>query len=384
MTIQPRRAAIAALTLCAGAITFGVAEARTLTYAMGYPPKSIGANAGEAYAKRLEELSGGDLKARVFPMSLLSFKETSAGVRDGMADSGFLLISYFPSEFPYTNLITELTMVDELQGVPDSHVGPAYVGAMSEYVFHHCDGCQKEMADQNQVFNGSMSTPPYALLCTKPIATEEQLKGARLRSAGALWARWAETMNATPVTLSISDAYEGLSQGVIDCTMSSTVELDIFNLREVVKDVTVGVPGGMYAAVGVNNVNKSVWKSLSEEERSQVLKASTVISAKGSWDYQLGAAKEVRDASDNGITVHQPSEALVAATRAFVRKDVDTIVKNYVERHNIDNAQEMVDEFRPLLAKWVKLVDGVDNAEALADLYWRETFSKVDVSTYGL
>lgn len=41
-------------------------------------------------------------------------------------------------------------------------------------------------------------------------------------------------------------------------------------------------------------------------------------------------------------------------------------------------------EFRPVLERWVDLVQGIDSAEALADRYWEEVYSKVDVSQYGL
>ncbi|MEQ9509790.1 MAG: hypothetical protein RLN92_12135 [Alloalcanivorax xenomutans] len=41
-------------------------------------------------------------------------------------------------------------------------------------------------------------------------------------------------------------------------------------------------------------------------------------------------------------------------------------------------------EFRPILERWVDLVQGIDSAEALADRYWEAVYSKVDVSRYGL
>src|SRR5690606_30902382 len=63
------------------------AFARTISYATGYPPNSIGSDSALAYADALKELSGGDLSVKVFPMSLLSFSEASPGIRDGMADS---------------------------------------------------------------------------------------------------------------------------------------------------------------------------------------------------------------------------------------------------------------------------------------------------------
>ena len=39
---------------------------------------------------------------------------------------------------------------------------------------------------------------------------------------------------------------------------------------------------------------------------------------------------------------------------------------------------------RPLVKKWLELTADIDSTDALADLYWREVQSKVDVDRYGL
>ncbi|MFW5824057.1 MAG: hypothetical protein ACOCVV_03725, partial [Marinobacter sp.] len=66
------------------------AHARNLSYAIGYPPGSDSAKAAQSYADRVADFSDGELNVKVYPLSLLNFAETSAGVRDGMADIGYL------------------------------------------------------------------------------------------------------------------------------------------------------------------------------------------------------------------------------------------------------------------------------------------------------
>ncbi len=371
-------------TMAAAMLLSGAASAQTISHATGYPPNSVGANAADAFAEALADISGGDMKAKVYAGSLLSFSETAPGIRDGMADSGFVLLSYYPAEFPASNLAGELSMLVELEDVPPSHSGLAYVGAMAEFVFKHCEECVQEFGAQNQVFTGASASSDYMLLCNQEVASLDQLQGKRLRSAGPQWARWGEALGATPVTMSVSDAYEALNQGVLDCSVSSSVDLDIFKLKEVVTDITPAVPGGVYGATAVNNVNKDVWAGLSEEQRTEFLKASAVLGAVISWDYQVGAAKELEATDQYGINVHEASEDLKQATSEFIREDIKQIAANYQERYGIENAQEMADTFRELLGKWVELTRDVDSAEALADLYWNELYSKVDVSSYAL
>ena len=360
------------------------AQARSISYATGYPPNSIGSDAAMKYASALERISDGDLKAKVYSMSLLSFSEAAPGIRDGMADSGFVLFSYFPAEFPNTNLVSELTMLLQLDDVEPSKAGLAYVGAMSEFIFQDCPECVQEFAAQNQVFTGASASAPYMLLCNDKVVSQSGIRGKRVRSAGAQWARWAEAVGATPVTISVSDAYEALNQGVLDCSISSSVDLDIFKLSEVVEHVTPDVPGGVFGGTGVNNVNREVWQSLSEKQRKDLLHASAVLGAEISWDYQAGATKELENAPDEGIAVHDADASLREATQAFIEKDAQTIADNYAKRHGIERSSEMVETFRGILSKWVDRVADVDNADDLAELYWNEIYSKVDVSSYGL
>lgn len=377
-------ASLALLALVIALPAQAQSQARSISYATGYPPNTIGSDAAMKYAAALEKLSDGDLEAKVYSMSLLSFSEAAPGIRDGMADSGLVLFSYFPAEFPNTNLVSELTMLLELDDVEPSKAGLAYVGAMSEYIFQHCPECVQEFAAQNQVFTGASASAPYMLLCNDEVVSKADIQGKRLRSAGPQWARWAEAVGASPVTISVSDSYEALNQGVLDCSISSSVDLDIFKLSEVVEHVTTDVPGGVYGGTGVNNVNRDVWQSLSEAQRKTLLHASAVLGAEISWDYQAGATKELENAPDEGIAVHEADASLDDATQAFIKKDAQTIADNYARRHGIERSGEMVETFRGILSKWVGRVADVESADDLADLYWDEIYSKVDVGSYGL
>jgi len=383
MTVRKAIAKQIATLVVSTTLMAGAASAKTLSHATGYPPNSIGANSAEVYAKALEEISGGELKAKVYAGSLLSFTETSPGIRDGMADSGFILLSYYASEFPVTNLVGELSMLTELVDVDPSYAGLAYTGAMAEFIMNDCPECIEEFDAQNQVFTGASASTGYFMLCNQPVATMEQVAGKRFRTAGAHWARWTEKVGATPVSLSIAETYEALNQGVLDCTLSSPTELDIFKLREVTTDITTNVPGGVYGATAVNNFSKTVWKGLTPEQRKHVLRATAVLGADISWEYQLSASREIRDAEANGITLHKPSDELVKVTAEFIQNDLDTIVKRYEERYGVVGADLVVESFRSLLTKWAGLVEGIDNVDDLADLYWNEIYSKIDVTSYG-
>src|SRR5690554_3429151 len=214
------------------------AQATEMRYATGYPPNSIGSVAAERYAEAVSEHSGGELTAKVFPMTLLNFMEMSDGLRDGLADAGAVLLTYASTEYPRANLVGEASMLLELTDLEQHRAGMAFGGAMAEYMFNHCESCLDEFTAQNQVYAGGGASTRYMLLCNKPVTTVDDLQGKRLRHGGANWSRWAEAMGASPISMSVNEVYEGISQGVLDCTIQSSPELTIFKMLEVVSHIT--------------------------------------------------------------------------------------------------------------------------------------------------
>ena len=387
MTFGIRSRFFVAITIIAGmSAVSSMAESRELTYATGYPAGTPAAIAADIYADALNNYSDGRLTAKVFDSgSLLSFKETSMGIRDGMADSGLVFVSYFPAEYRNVNLVSELTMLLELTDVSADKAGAAYVGAMSEYVFHHCPECIDEFASENQVYLGGGGSPPYLLLCNQSVKNQADLKGKRLRAPGPQWSRWAESMGATPVFMSASEVYGGLDQGAIDCSMTVAAELSVWNLSEVVTDITTDVPGGVYGAAAANNINAEVWRNLNNEDRRAILHASAELSAHATWIYTTEDREDLAKArNSDDIQVHEPEKAFVEATQSFIKDDIRTVADSYREKHGIKRSEEMVASFKPILEKWVELVRDVDNGDDLAQLYWDETFSNVDVNSYGM
>lgn len=360
------------------------AHATDLRFASGYPQGSITSDALAVFESRLDELSGGELGARVFELSLLNLRETPSGIRDGMADMGVVLTPYFPSNFAHTNMVAEVSMSIELTDGGSDQAGLVYTGAMSEFIFLNCEECRDEFAAQNQLFLGSAATPPYSLLCREKVGSLDALEGKNLRTSGAQWARWAESVGANPITMSVNEIYEGLSQGVVDCSVQSTSELSVFNLFEVVDDITVNYPSGVFSGVGSANINLDTWRSLSEAQRKALLEATAILSAEFSWGYEQGAVDNEETARKQGIGITQATDAMNADNREFIRADLETIAQGYSERYGIENAEARIETFRELLSKWRGLIDDVQSSEELADIYWEEVFSKVDAGQYGL
>ncbi len=385
MPVSPRfRKALLPVTLAAGLAVTATAHAEQLSYALGFPPNSAAEDAASTFTSKLEEATGGEVTTKNYAMSLLNLAEMSDGVRDGIADIGNVLTPYFPRQYPHANMAAELTMLLALDSRAEGRQGMVYAGVMGEFLLLNCKDCVQDFIEQGQIYLPMGATPEYQLLCTAPITSPQDLEGKRLRVAGAQWSRWADHFGASSVSLSGNEVYEALDQGVVDCTVQSNPELGNFGLKDVVTDITVGIPGGVFSGGSVS-VGLGPWRNLSPEHREGLLKAASHLMADMTWRYQTYGDRDFEEARESGVTIHEPSDELVKASRAFVEKDVPRIASNYTEQYDMAGAEAKIETLRPIVEKWVKLMDEakLEDAEDLAAVYWEEILSKVDVETYG-
>lgn len=372
----------------AAGITFAAAPgvARELRYAVGYPPGAAAVGAAKDMAALLDEATGGDLTIKVYTSALLGFGEMAGGVRDGIADVGYLVTPYFPQDFPRTNLLNDTSMKISTMGDEANAVaGMAYGGAMMEFIMLDCPECLQEYADQNMVFTGVGPTATYHLLCNTPLTTVAELDGKRLRAGAGQWNRWAVEMGATPVQITGQESLEAMKQGIIDCTVLSAVTaLKDFQLINVATDVTIGVPGGVFAATPATTVNAGVWSDLTPENRRAFLNAAAYMAAAVPMIDHQGEADVLSEAAERGIATHAAADYLAKATADFVAADASNVTGLYAEQFGVTDAEDMIVRFEPILEKWVGMVQGVSTIEDLAEIYRNEIYSKVDEAEYGL
>lgn len=361
-------------------------QADTLRFAVGFP-SGAPIEAAQKYAEAVKEYTNNKHRVRIFELSLLSHSEMSEGINKGLADVGYLLTAYSPSDYPFSNMGADMSMSVALNDkIPDQE-GFAYSGAMLEYIMLNCSECQDEFKKNNQIYTGVVSTPVYTMFCNSPVDTVTELKGKRIRISGAPWARWVREFDAQPVALPIGEAYEALSQGVVDCTFFSATELTNFNLIEVVKNVVTDVPGGLYAAGGAATLNKTKWDKFSATDKEALLKAGSVMTAEVTYRYQKQAIDDLDKARKKGINVIQADPELLKKSHEFISKDLAYIPQFYAQEYklNSNRLEELSKKMSELINKWTDIIaeSEVKSAEDLQKLYWDEIYSKIDVEQYG-
>ncbi|MCL4744139.1 MAG: C4-dicarboxylate TRAP transporter substrate-binding protein [Burkholderiaceae bacterium] len=364
------------IALCAGLLLATIpmlTAAEQLRIASGDGPQHDGVKAMVDFGKWLGEKSGGKVTGRVFPQTLLSVKEIPAGLRDGVADMGLIVHPYHPAEFPEANFIADFSLFAKSNA--------AAAGAATEYIFG-CDECMAEMKKQGQIYLGNIANAPYSLLTKKPVVTVADLRGLKIRSGGDAWGRWIEGMGGVKVAMPAAEAYQALSQGVLDAHTHSVGSLVDQSLADVVKHVT-DMPLGVYLGASMNFSAKN-WKTMSPEARRVVLDLAPFLLARYVTNLTIAANNVRGRLPELKVTLHQPTKEFVAASDQFLKKDEKTIAELAAKNYGLKNAPQKAERFVKLLAKWEKLTSGMPaDYKKLGDLYQKEIFAKLDFATYG-
>lgn len=375
---------VVAMAVVAGGVVAGpsVASAEALRIATGQPPSHAHVHGIRAYAETLKAETS--LEPEVFEMSLLNLSEIPTGLRDGIAGMGNVITAYKPAEYAETNLIVNLSMLvtaGERVEMPSA----AMSGAVMEYVLFDCPDCLGEFRAMNQVLLAAPSTEDYALLCTRPVHELSDFKGLSFRSGAANFGRWAEHVGGVKVSIPGNEIYEAMSQGVVDCAMLAIGDMVGANLLDVTRFVLDGVPGGVFAGIALNAVNRDLWQGLDDETRAVMIRASArlvadVLTRQHDLKREAIAAGEAA-----GVGFGTATPETLADYDAFVAQDVGSIAASFSDQYGLADVATKVEVASRLIEKWKALVaEAGTDPDALEQLYWTQIFSRLDPKTYAM
>ena len=192
---------LCAAAVCAlGALAAAPASAKELRIVIGAPGESSLQQAMRMFAEKIEENTGGEYTGKTYEGTLLSYAESTAGVRDGIADVAYTVPAYTRAEFPNTNLVVDMATASD---------DPVVMAAASTEFMYTCEPCMKEYRDQNTVFLGFAVIGPYYLMSVDKITEMSDFQGKTLRGFGP-FGRWVDAMGATSVVIGATDIFEAM------------------------------------------------------------------------------------------------------------------------------------------------------------------------------
>ncbi|MBF0673344.1 MAG: C4-dicarboxylate TRAP transporter substrate-binding protein [Salinibacterium sp.] len=273
--------------------------------------------------------------------SLLGATDTLHGVRDGVADIGLIIPSYYPQELPVGSWISGLGNALSGSTVHDVAAGgaAAYENALT------FEPLVEEYASHNLQVLQVSSSPAYNLLCTTPIESEADAQGKRGRSSGPAWTGTLEALGMQSVSLAFNEGYEGLQRGVIDCMVINPNQLvSGLQLKDVVTDFVPVTFAQLQASTFV--MNKDVWDSF-PVELQQIMHEESGKAALEIWqgylDIEAGAGELIAAGDSIRTSDVGELEPIAQAQREGALKamvdnapasvsDPDAVIQEYMDR----------------------------------------------------
>ncbi len=169
--------------------------------------------------------------------------------------------------------------------------------------------------------------PQYRLICSKPVKTLEDFKGLKVRTFGTFHPVMFAALGAVPVNMELTETYEGLQRGAVDCVNMNYQAATLFNLFEVAKYTSDAEFGA--TPLFSSYVNKDVWEGWSPE--FQTLFNEVIADAEVKAAAEINAAEQagLETLLENGVELipFEDQEAMEAALPDFFELWVEKVTE---------------------------------------------------------
>ena len=252
-TIMAMLVAASATTALTAAVTAASAQDKTvnLKVSLWVPPAHPLVPATIAWAKDIEQASGGSIKLTVFPSQQLgkAFDHYDMA-RDGIADITYVNPGYQPGRFP-------IAAAGQLPFVfSDGKKGTL---ALNEWYHKYAP---TEMKDTKLCF--AFIHDPGALFGKKKVLVPEDLKGLKVRPAQSTIGEMVKMFGGTNVQASAPEARDAIERGVADEITFPWGSMFLFGIEKAIK-YAMDVP--LYTTVFTYNMNLKSYDAMSPAQK---------------------------------------------------------------------------------------------------------------------
>jgi len=270
--------ALLAVPLYSGCPAPTPTEVIELTYNNFFPPWHFHSVLADQFCQEIEARTDGWVKITYYPGGgLAPAPDTYDAVVEGICDIGMSCLAYTMGRFPACEL------VDLPHGYPNGWTATKVANDF------YNEFKPAELADVHPLYFHAHG-PGDILTTGKPVRTLEDMQGLVLRSTG-VGAKIAEALGATGYAAAQGEAYELMSKGVIDGSVTPPEVLLGWKQAEVVKYITmcydVGYTTDMFVVM-----NQAKWDALPDQYKKVFNEVSQEwIEKHGKvWDYYDKAA----------------------------------------------------------------------------------------------
>jgi TRAP-type C4-dicarboxylate transport system substrate-binding protein len=329
---------VAALLMASGA----AAQDVTLNFATNTPPNNMRGEAESIFLEELDKASGGSIGVVPYwGASLMEGREILGGVRDGVADMGFVNINYYPNQ---------LLLNSAYNLFPK---GPATYDNITwafDQMYEAIPELDQEFADQNQRIVYKYGVTPYAGVFKSPVNSLEDMEDLRVRAASRWYLNLLEGAGATPVSMPWGDLYQGLQTGSIDGVFTNIDGIHRASLDEAAPNVFF-MPDLWLAIPFIITINEDKWQSLTPEQQEAFNTAAENAQARFSsiWDGTIDQILE--DQKEAGYTIVMASDEDVETFTSLPQVQTNQEMwAEEAEDAGAENPQAILDQFEEVIS----------------------------------
>jgi TRAP-type C4-dicarboxylate transport system substrate-binding protein len=356
-----------------------VAVAEQFSAAHYLPPTHPLAIAGyDQWAKEIEKLTNGEVTFEIFGGgSLYPAQAALKATADSLAQVGFMVANYTPSELPVAASLGDAGFAH-----PDPRVLTA---AMTDFMINDPQA-YAEWRKGGVVATTGYSTPEYYFICAKPVRKVEDFRGLKIRTPTSGFSRLVESFGAVPVSIPSNEIYTAFDRGALDCTTGDASFLTgSVQILEVVHSMTLLQMTPSYTGA-LHGYDEEFWQQLTDDQRRAILTAEARTIARSQILYSAEAEKGMQAARDAKLEMVEPSEDMKAALAKFVEDNVEAQV-NAARDLGVENPEDLLKRFDEYLVKWEGLIATLpssDDEEAFTKLLMENIYDKIDVTKFGM
>ncbi len=256
---------------------------------------------GINFTKRLETVSGGNIKVKFFePGALVPPLEIFDAVSSGAVDAGWSTAGYWAGKIP---------AVQFFSAVP---FGPN----ASEFLAWYHEGGGKELWEEIYARHNlhpvqcEIISPEASGWFRKEITSIDDIKGLKMRFFG-LGAKVMDKLGASTQLLAGGDIYPALELGTIDATEFAMPSIDLdLGFYQIAKHYYF--PGWHQPASALElMVNLDKWNALSDSQRAQIEATCTESVVKSLAMAESRQPKALEELQAKGVTLHRWSDEIL-------------------------------------------------------------------------
>jgi len=258
-----RAGAVGSLALGAAAAASAQSTGPSYNWKMatGWPGGPLMDVGSKLFAERMDQLSGGRFKIQTFPGGALgNALRVPETVKNRLAECGHTWIGWDWGKDPTTVLF-------------GGYAGTFDTERMLHWLYEAGGAqMQREYRDESE---GLVSVPLFIRTAEvfvhsrRPVRTLQDLKGLKLRTAGA-WLEMARDLGAAPVTTAGGDVYPMLERGAIDAvewgTLWENISPGFYKVAKYLSYPGVHQPTAPFELV----INKDVWSKMPPSDQRLV------------------------------------------------------------------------------------------------------------------